>query len=79
MYDPRPAPTDLNVEAVWRELEEIRTALRTMKVDYVEYKIHHVEPSKPKEGRVYYADGTNWNPGAGAGLYVRLAASWSKL
>jgi len=38
-----------------------------------------VAPLKPREGMVAYADGTNWNPGAGAGVYVRGSAAWAKL
>lgn len=38
-----------------------------------------VEPAKPREGMVVFADGTNWNPGAGVGVYVRAGAAWVKL
>lgn len=36
----------------------------------------HVEPPKPREGAIRYADGTNWNPGSGAGLYRFTSGSW---
>lgn len=36
-------------------------------------------PSRPRAGMVVNADGTNWNPGGGAGLYQYLAAAWVKL
>lgn len=29
----------------------------------------HVAPAKPRDGDWRYADGTNWNPGAGKGFY----------
>ena len=29
----------------------------------------HVEPSRPREGDMRYADGTDWNPGSGEGIY----------
>ena len=35
-----------------------------------------VEPDKPREGDLRYADGTNWDPGSGAGLYRYTAAAW---
>lgn len=27
------------------------------------------EPSKPLHGKLYFADGTGWDPGSGQGLY----------
>lgn len=38
-----------------------------------------VAPSKPREGMVANANGTNWNPGGGAGLYQYLSSAWVKL
>lgn len=37
----------------------------------------HVEPEKPRVGRVAYADGTDWNPGSGEGLYVYKSGGWT--
>ena len=40
----------------------------------------YVVTAKPRAGDVRYADGTNWNPGAGEGLYIYLSnGAWSKL
>lgn len=37
-------------------------------------------PPKPRKGQIYYADGVNWNPGSGEGLYVfKGAAGWKFL
>lgn len=30
----------------------------------------HVAPSRPQGGKLYFADGTDWNPGSGRGMYV---------
>lgn len=38
-----------------------------------------VVPSKLEEGMVRYADGVNWNPGAGEGLYHYDGTAWNKL
>lgn len=38
-----------------------------------------VAPLKPREGWVVRADGSNWNPGAGAGVYEYRAGAWVKL
>jgi hypothetical protein len=40
------------------------------------HKIWHVPPGKPREGMLVYADGTDWNPGSGAGYYVYYAGAW---
>jgi len=39
-------------------------------------KVWHVAPPKPREGMLVYADGTDWNPGSGAGYYVYYAGAW---
>lgn len=43
--------------------------------------VWHSEPPKPRTGDVAYADGTDWNPGAGGeGAYVyKSTGSWVKL
>ena len=38
----------------------------------------HAEPGKPRDGMIRKADGTNWDPGDGEGLYQRIAGSWVK-
>ena len=40
------------------------------------HKVWHVAPVKPREGLLVYADGTDWNPGSGAGYYVYYAGAW---
>jgi len=37
------------------------------------------EPAKPELGMMVLADGTNWNPGSGAGVYYYNGSSWTKL
>lgn len=36
----------------------------------------HTPPAKPRDGMIVYADGTDWNPGQGAGFYGRMNAQW---
>ena len=38
----------------------------------------NAEPAKPQVGDVVFADGTNWNPGGGRGLYY-YDTSWTKI
>lgn len=39
----------------------------------------NVEPTKPYEGLTVGADGTNWNPGGGQGVYTYYNSTWNKL
>ena len=37
------------------------------------------EPERLTDGMIVYANGTDWNPGSGAGVYARQAGAWVKL
>ncbi|MBF0435862.1 MAG: hypothetical protein HQL77_10890 [Magnetococcales bacterium] len=63
---------------VYQELNRIANAAREGK-EVVKLVILHAEPGKSADGDLVYADGTNWNPGSGAGFYGRVAGQWSKL
>lgn len=39
----------------------------------------HVEPTKVVDGMIVFADGVDWNPGGGRGVYVRDSGNWVKL
>ena len=43
------------------------------------YDVLHVEPSKPRQGLTAYADGSDWNPGSGEGLYRYDGTTWHYL
>jgi len=30
----------------------------------------HTAPQNPQNGQIWYADGTDWNPGSGRGVYI---------
>lgn len=67
-------------EAVANLHERIRD-LNEIVLDLVNsffYKTH-VEPIRPRDGMIRRADGTDWDPGDGEGLYQRIAGSWVKL
>ncbi|MEM7209558.1 MAG: hypothetical protein AAF434_17195 [Pseudomonadota bacterium] len=46
---------------------------------YLQFQTQHVEPDKLQDGMLVFADGTNWNPGSGGGLYERVSSAWVKL
>lgn len=40
------------------------------------HDVLHEEPAKPEEGMIVVADGTDWNPGFGAGQYTYIGGTW---
>ena len=81
MSDYTPAPTPLDVREIPRylieELHRIETALKDQSAKRIEFR--NVAPAKPREGMLYGADGVNWNPGAGKGVYCYYGGTWTKL
>lgn len=71
--DPKALP-----EYLGREFNAIAQAM-TGPADVVRLEPQAVAPLKPRDGMVVYADGTNWNPGAGAGVYARVSGAWVKM
>lgn len=41
--------------------------------------VSDVEPARPRDGMLVYADGTNWDPGAGEGIYAYFGSTWNSL
>lgn len=60
----------------WMKTELERLAASFEAPDLTAYKVLHVEPGKPREGQVVVADGSDWNPGAGAGQYMYIGGAW---
>lgn len=58
-----------------RELQNIAEALQSPNAALFLAPLA-VAPLKPREGMVVMANGTNWNPGSGAGFYGYRAGSW---
>jgi hypothetical protein len=56
------------------EIQEVfswlETALNAAQPEFT-YQVRNVAPTKTWAGLSTYADGVNWNPGYGEGLYVR--------
>lgn len=62
---------------VFLEFQKIEQAIRLF--DFITLVELHAEPTRPRDGMVVLADGTDWNPGAGQGFYGRYAGAWHKL
>lgn len=78
-YRVRSIPSDLTGDdlAVWLYQELSRLADTVETLDYITER--HAEPNKPFAGQVAFADGTDWNPGSGAGLYQYRSSTWNLL
>lgn len=60
-------------EYVRTELNRIADTLQL--TDFLQLKVLNAVPERPRRGMVVYADGTNWDPGSGEGVYV-YKSSW---
>ena len=70
MYAPTqvPATADALPAYLARELQALAQSLVSVK-EFEILKTLNVAPIRPREGMIVKADGTNWNPGSGAGFY----------
>lgn len=80
MYTPK-VPPILQEEFLPYLLEELdKIALELNSLIVGEHQILYKEPLKIRPGMVVYADGVQWNPGSGEGLYrYSLGGSWVHL
>jgi hypothetical protein len=80
MYRPTNPPSDPAEFQAWAQNEFLNLSRYLSGAqDYVTLDPLAVAPARPRAGMVANADGTNWNPGAGAGLYQYLGGTWVKL
>lgn len=63
----------------WVMDEFNRLSVRGNQVESVVFQELHVEPMKPRVGTVVFADGTDWDPGAGRGFYGYDGSGWNQL
>lgn len=61
-----------------REFEKIAQALESAN-ERLTLQVLHKAPEKYREGTIVCADGTNFDPGAGAGFYGFHSGTWNKL
>ena len=71
MYEPNPfdGPPEQVASYLVQELYRISDALKNIQVDQMEFNVRSNPPDKPRNGQLYSADGDNWDPGYGKGLY----------
>lgn len=63
-----------------REWSEETSALAQSINEGIAYlRVLHAVPKKLTIGMVVYADGTDWDPGAGEGVYAYTSGGWVQL
>ena len=78
-YSPGIVPTSYDPNFLYEELQRISRSISEIERAYIVLSPQTAEPLRKKEGMVINADGVNWNPGGGAGLYQYLSGAWVKL
>lgn len=62
-----------------QELNRIAGILQTGQFNMLLIETLHREPSRTRENMIVAADGTDWDPGSGQGIYAYYGAAWHKL
>lgn len=75
-YAPDQVPSDPKELARYldTELNKIAAVLTLLAAGHID-KVY-VEPAKPRDGDIRNADGTQWNPGSGEGIYRYNGSAW---
>lgn len=77
MYQPRNVPPEASniPQFLDQELRNISEAM-VAPVFVFALATSHKEPVKLADGYIVLADGTDWDPGSGAGVYCYRAGAW---
>lgn len=80
-YTPTVPPEfqDVSEARQWIVQELQRIAEEFSETIALELRPIFAPPKQPREGMIVSADGTSWNPGAGAGAYEYKGGAWVKL
>ncbi len=61
------------------EFNRVAQTLLNPEVESITLAQLNAAPAKYGDGMVIYADGTNWDPGSGEGVYCYYNAGWNYL
>jgi hypothetical protein len=67
---PRKLPAEYDARAVEQVIQDIYNAINSGFMS-VRYQVRREEPDKVYAHMTVIADGTNWDPGSGSGMYRR--------
>ncbi len=74
IYTKSPLVDDKNVD---REMVEVEKAFTTLS-EVIVLSVTYSEPKKTVDFMIRFADGVNWNPSGGRGLYMFFDNKWNK-
>ena len=81
MYSPKqPLGTDKVKDVsdwAYDEFKEVEKGFQDL--DRIRLATSFVEPAKKRDGDIAFADGTEWDPGNGEGLYIYHSGTWNAL
>lgn len=73
-------PAEYSQEYMARMLNQVNLQFRALgsigNQQQLVLDTRHAAPDKIEDGMLVKADGTDWNPGAGSGVYVYRDAAW---
>lgn len=75
---PQNLPPEQIIVYLFNELQEVSKAFDQLGNNFV-FETLNVAPPRPRDGLTVLADGTNWNPGSGQGVYTYYNSTWNKL
>ena len=81
-YEPSSPPNDPEQLPIYVVEELKRLANIVLNQAIFRLEVTNEAPGRPRTGDIRFADGTNWDPGSGAGIYFASTASppvWTKL
>ena len=68
---------EMRISDMERRIVEMETLIGEF--NQIQFTVLHAEPDRYREGMIVYADGSDWNPGSGGGLYEYRGGAWAKL
>ena len=79
----QPSPLPINQENLGSYLTTELKRLGDILFNQATFRLErtHTAPAKPRGGDIRYADGTNWDPGSGEGVYFykESTSAWVQL
>jgi hypothetical protein len=75
VYRPTGQVTDPQAKAEFEALAQASARSRPS----IQLQTLHTAPARVGDGLCVLADGTNWDPGSGAGIYGYYGGAWHKL
>ncbi len=75
-HSTQPSVNSLEDLKQWCQGEFTRIEREFSETIALDLRSRHQAPTRPREGMIVYADGTDWNPGSGEGPYYYDGGSW---